>query len=413
MRNINGVKLKKYEELLNNGAFCIMPWVHVHGLPSGETKACCLIDDKYITGSYRNLNTSSIAEVLNSEAHKALRVKMLNGEKDQSCRVCFDRTKTFRTYANGLFDQDLMKDLIENHTHIDGTIDKIDLKYIDIRFSNLCNLKCRTCYEDLSSSWHEENVAANGPNGRPKFVSTDSFGKLEQHLPSVERIYFAGGEPLMSPDHYKILDWLIANDRTNIELVYNTNLSFITYKSKSLIDYWKHFPKLTIAASIDGMGAEVEYVRTNIDWEVYRKNFETVKAAGIKIYPGLTISIMNASHLIDFIRYCIENDWISQEVSSNINFVDYPQYFCIRNFPQWYKDELTKKYLELKDWLNSKGYEIYSTNIDMVLTYISSPGDITLLEKGFDRLDYYDKLNKTNWKLSLPGLAEFYTRHKS
>ena len=106
------------------------------------------------------------------------------------------------------------------------------MTYWDIRFSNLCNLSCRSCGHIFSSSWYKDQVALAGPewaknnsvlNYAGRF-ETDMMEQLMEHLDYVEQIYFAGGEPLMMDEHYVILDELERRGRFDVRLIYNTEL---------------------------------------------------------------------------------------------------------------------------------------------------------------------------------------------
>ena len=87
------------------------------------------------------------------------------------------------------------------------------------------------------------------------WTDNDIFWKdLKELLPHIEEIYFAGGEPLMQEGHYKFLHFLIDNNKSNLEVNYNTNLSVLQYKNENLIDLWSDFERVNIWVSQDGVG---------------------------------------------------------------------------------------------------------------------------------------------------------------
>ena len=83
---------------------------------------------------------------------------MLNDERYEACARCYELedngTWTLRQSQNAVRGIDSI-DLIEA-TNLDGSIDEFKLKYMDIRFSNLCNYKCRSC--GCSNLWGEEKI---------------------------------------------------------------------------------------------------------------------------------------------------------------------------------------------------------------------------------------------------------------
>ena len=140
----------------NNDTFCILPWMHQQLDPSGAVQICC-------ASNYRNrhlvkigdLNSSDPMQIWNNDVYKNLRLDMLNGKKNyEICGSCYDRDKTGITVTERVrFNKQYVHlgELVES-TQEDGALDKLQIQYLDLRFSNLCNLKCRTCGADWSSS---------------------------------------------------------------------------------------------------------------------------------------------------------------------------------------------------------------------------------------------------------------------
>ena len=122
-------------------------------------------------------------------------------------------------------------------TQEDGTVEEFKMRYFDIRFSNICNFKCRTCGSEFSSQWGAE-MQKNFDPKHPIVIHVDD-GKgsvLEEVLTHIEHIdlaYFAGGEPLIMPEHYNILKHLY--DNTPLEVMYRkTSESFEEFETRAL-----------------------------------------------------------------------------------------------------------------------------------------------------------------------------------
>jgi len=136
-----------------NNTICAIPWVHLNIIPNGKVYPCCMTTD--FTGYAGDLNNQTIEEIWNSDYMKKVRVEMINGEKPNMCSRCFDSEQSSgfstRLNHNRYFSSKLAE--IPVITQSDGTVEQVDLRYWDFRFSNLCNYKCRTCGPQYSSAW--------------------------------------------------------------------------------------------------------------------------------------------------------------------------------------------------------------------------------------------------------------------
>ena len=74
------------------------------------------------------------------------------------------------------------------------------------------------------------------------------------HIDYVEQIYFAGGEPLIMDEHYRILEELERRGMFDVRLVYNTNFTQVRLKDRYVFDFWKKFKNVSVGASLDAMG---------------------------------------------------------------------------------------------------------------------------------------------------------------
>ena len=341
--------------LKDNGAFCILPWIHMHIWPNGSVYPCCMSDTSQSLG---NINDMPIDEVINSEEFKTLRKQMLNGEKPDMCTRCFELEDTADTWTLRKSSLETFKDYINlaELTHEDGTIDDFKMRYMDIRFSNLCNFKCRTCGPELSSKWYEDQIKMFPGYERPKFIdvnSADDFmGTLQSHLDTVEEVYFAGGEVLITPQHYEVLDYWLENNRDDVRLRYTTNFSNLRHKQKSMFDYWKLFKDVRVAASLDTFGSRAEYSRSGTDWNLIVANrkemIEKCPDTYFEITP--TISVFSVYKLFEFHKTWVEEGLLDIN-NIRINILTHPRYFSITILPKELKDEIATIYSEYVAWL--------------------------------------------------------------
>jgi hypothetical protein len=218
---------------------------------------------------------------------------MLAGETLPECDVCNSQllnTSVYRDYFTHLFQHKL--DNVYASTDETGATTMQPVSW-DYRFSNLCNFKCRTCGDMLSSSWESEQRQHNMINWadpknnwmRPEIkekitafqdqqIEAEFAEAVEQHR--VEEIYWVGGEPLMYEQHWRYMQRIVElGDGPRVYARYNTNLSRINYRGIDLYsDILNNVRDWQICASIDGTGDIGEYIRTGLDYKTFCSNFE-------------------------------------------------------------------------------------------------------------------------------------------
>jgi len=282
---------------------CLAPWTHTYLSPQTERRMCCAsrepaqnfqqyIDTQGGTGQYIPI---TLAEHWNSEHMRSVRRRMLAGETLPECEVCNHKllnTNVYRDYFTHLFGHKL-SEIAASTDPETGHTSMVPVSW-DYRFSNLCNFKCRTCGDMLSSSWQSEQkqhdmVDWHNPKNnwmRPDLhrqISTFQENEVEAEFAAaveshrVEEIYWVGGEPLMYEQHWRYMPRIIElGDGPKLYARYNTNLSRIQYRGLDLYrDILAHVRDWQICASLDGTHKIGEYIRTGLDFEQFCGNFES------------------------------------------------------------------------------------------------------------------------------------------
>jgi MoaA/NifB/PqqE/SkfB family radical SAM enzyme len=348
--------------LSKSKTFCIYPWIHLHAYPTGEAYPCCHAEMGI--GQIGNCRTQNLADIWNSPVQRKLRIDMLTETANPACTRCYEQE------ASGFFSG--RQSANKHHGHqIDrvaqttsaGQVEQFEMTYWDIRFSNLCNLKCRSCGHIFSSSWYQDQAKLAGGDWKDKNqvlnyagrTETDMWEQLIPHLDYVEQIYFAGGEPLMMKEHYNILDELERRGRFDVRLIYNTNFTHVRLKDRWVFDYWKKFKNVAVGASLDAQGTRAEYIRKGTDWEQVESNRKLMLeiCPQVDFYISPTLSILNAYHLPDFHRDWVERGLI-QAQDLNVNILQDPMYYRIDAAPESYKKILKKKFEDHVEWLRPK-----------------------------------------------------------
>jgi MoaA/NifB/PqqE/SkfB family radical SAM enzyme len=355
------------DRLLTSESFCILPWIHLHAFPDGRAYPCCLGLMEHPVG---NLREQTMAEVWNDDPLREMRRNML---ADKPCKQC---TKCYEQEAAGFVSMRYSQNKNEGH-HIavvdetldDGTLDRFELKYYDIRFSNLCNLACRTCGDIFSSNWVKEAKKMSWlPQDHPNVqyagrYEMDMWEQLEPHIDSIENIYFAGGEPLMMAEHYNLLRELLRRGRTDVRLNYNTNFTELVFKQQDVLDMWNEFDIVSIGASLDANYARGELMRKGTEWSKIVANRERMleKCPTVDFYVSSTLSLMNSYNIVDFHREWVElglvkpSDW-------NVNILQDPVRFRLDVLPNDMKAELVDIYNEHIAWLEPQDHLTRATN---------------------------------------------------
>ena len=280
---------------------CMAPWTHTYLSPQTERRMCCASREpaqnfeQYIdtaAGSGRYIPIT-LEQHWNGEHMRSVRRRMMAGETLPECEVCNDKllnTNVYRDYFWQLFKHKY--DEVVASTDETGHTTMRPVSW-DYRFSNLCNFKCRTCGDMLSSQWEAEQRQHNmidwtNPKNnwmRPEVrqqitqfqdtqIEAEFSQAVEEHR--VEEVYWVGGEPLMYEQHWRYMRRIIElGDGGKVYARYNTNLSRVDFGGWNLYrDILLGLRDWQICASIDGTGFTGEYIRTGLKWAEWLENFK-------------------------------------------------------------------------------------------------------------------------------------------
>jgi radical SAM protein with 4Fe4S-binding SPASM domain len=281
--------------------FCVLPWMHLYVGTDGNILPCCVADQQHPLG---NIEEQSVDSILKLPVFNQLRKNMLSGLRNKECSRCYTQEDA-GLQSDRLSHNNRWQNIKQDDLNKDGSIDNFNPMYLDIRLNNICNLKCRMCSGYFSSAIAQEEVVLFG-----KTESVQSSLKLQQrnlglkeileYVPSAKKIYFAGGEPLLSAEHYEILDALISCGNTNLEITYNTNFTTLNYRGRSVLDLWKQFSNIKIGASLDAENDVAKYVRHGTNWSTIESNLELVKSQcpHVNFTVTSTVGLLNVDSLI-------------------------------------------------------------------------------------------------------------------
>lgn len=247
------------KELRQQSNFCSRPWNELHIEEDGKVTPCCVIP------SNRFPMGNSLQEYSDGKALKELKQAFIKNEKHPSCEWCWKNEEL------GL----------KSHRRDEGSL--AGIHSLHIRFSNVCNLKCRMCNPSFSSTWAAENnkhkifkefvgevVEKNVFDYDPSLLSFLTKSITHGNL---RFINISGGEPLITDANYTFLKHMVDKGLADkLSLSYSTNLMKLDYKNYPLVSLWKKFKKVSLEVSIDGWGKELEYGRSGVDQTILLKN---------------------------------------------------------------------------------------------------------------------------------------------
>jgi radical SAM protein with 4Fe4S-binding SPASM domain len=385
----NSLSEKNKKLLFESDSFCMIPWTSIMVDPASKVKPCCMSTE--VLG---DCSKNSLEQIWNSDATKQLRKDMLAGKKLESCKTCHTQENlgrdTLRKSINRRFINHVDK---INSTKHDGFLEDYSLNYLDARFNNLCNLSCRSCGPKFSSSWYQPALAIGKIDKSVKALRVagkntyDIFDQIMKHIDTLERIYFAGGEPLMIEQFYQLVKELDQRGRHDVELIYNINMTKSLLAGKSIFDTWKNFKKISIGASLDGEYKRGEYLRSGQDWNdviAFRQEM-LAKRPDIDFYISATTSILNALHLPDFHRSWVDQGLITPE-DFNIQMLFDPDYLRVDCAPDYLKNLIREKYRTHLEWLRPKdtvGRAVYG--FESILNYIDNNAE-------FDAIKFWNNI---------------------
>ena len=346
--------------------FCLHPFTGLATREDGAVKVCCR------SAPIGDIKDNTLEEIWNNETMCKVRQQVLNGERPDVCKPCFD-----------LEDQGVMslrQRHITNHSPesrmnlypnaLDDLRDDytmpFELPTMEIKLNNLCNLKCRMCNPLDSTQWKdwdqvtefykkennylipvvEKLVDTPGKYIGPFDNSDNWWNSFEKLLPYFRRVEFAGGEPLMDPYHYKILDRL-AEYGENIELKYATNGTTLGIKGgRTIHDYWPKFRSIAVNVSIDGIYDVYEYIRGNGKFSEVEENVKVFKSFPnvSRVVGAFTVQANNILQISKVIEYFLEE----MGIIFYSHRVNYPMALSAQVIPEMLKTKVINELEQMK-----------------------------------------------------------------
>jgi len=309
--------------------FCPIKWKHATlKFPSATVKSCCHQDFK----SWDENSFSQGRQLHDTEQDQSERQELLEGKKAASCKYCWWIEENKQISDRILWSRQWV------HPAIDSLAENItpqakNPSWVELNFSSTCNLKCSYCSPIFSTSWAAE-VEQHGPYPTHPFHNNSknlsgmnlenrekSEEMLSQFWPWMEKVHrdvrllkITGGEPLLSPKTLELLRWLKDHPNPQLTLSVNSNLTvpqkiwdpFIAavedlISTKKIRDFYLH-------PSLDGYGAQAEYIRSGLDFQTFKSNLESYleKTSAGHVVIICTLNNLSLHSMMDLWKYILE-----------------------------------------------------------------------------------------------------------
>ena len=374
---------------MSKDTYCDALFNEIYTNPNGNYRFCC--HSKMVPAKYSmNSKTHTPFEWFKSEYMEQVRTGVFEGIKNPACERCWKMEdaggESFRTMR------------YNQHSYTDIS----DVK-LNLALSNACNLSCYMCGPENSTTKQVEMNKVFGkdsPEALPEFagfaLKKNNYKRLKanilENISEVKYINLIGGEPMMIPEVWDLLDSISDEDAKRIQLCWITNMTKVGYKNYSLEDVIKKYGNVTFNVSCDHFGEKESWMRYPIDISIFEENL--IKYHDYITHIQVTVGILNGSDLIEI------KDYYKTKFNLRTNFTNMVSgsNLAINNYPQDHKDMLIEKYK------NDKSFNLVVETLKLK----PSPSRREDYNKDLaycQKLSDYRKFQfKDIWKDTLPGI---------
>ena len=329
---------KKVNLFKTNKNFCVVPWTNFEIFTNGDIKTCSAGKE-----TFGNVNETDIMEILTKNPTlKRIKTNMLNDRPDSNCVECQHRSineENF-SYLRDHYNPKIIKEDIDYEN-----IENFDMRFIDLHWSNICNLKCIMCDANQSS------LIAKAENVFISPVKKESMEKINQMVIKnqtlIKEIYMSGGEPFYIPYNHILLKQITNKD---IPIRINTNMHW--KPNNKLFQIVKTFNNVQLTMSADALYDKFNYIRNGSNWDTFMKNLRFVKQnTNFDIRVNMIFSVINAIDICNLIKFFYFEEQI-QDIT--INTLHRPKEIDSRNYPSNKKEKIVNDIKELINTISTK-----------------------------------------------------------
>lgn len=328
--------------------FCLAKWTNstLH-LGIGKTHSCHHCGAHTIPKEEIEIDISALH---NTKYKKQQRQAMLNGLRPEECDYCWN----IEDNSDAISDRVIMSYKPDSWPYLEQikNTDSFDPTFLEISFSNVCNMKCSYCGPSFSSQWHSE-ISSQGPymTSRGYNYIVDHYLKEQtnpyieafwRYLPNVYKnlhnLRITGGEPLLSKNTFKVLEYVSKNPNYNLNLTVNTNLNVDADVILEFVKLCGTLPvkKINIATSNESIGIKAEYQRYGLNYQSWKNNCEKILSSSNKINLHMMSSynVLSVSSFTDFLKDIADLKKRYNRVYQSITYVKNPDFMEASVLPE-------------------------------------------------------------------------------
>jgi organic radical activating enzyme len=440
---MNDLDFKQQVLDTKSSSFCAAKWYNATiWLGSGQTTSCHHPPAHAIDLDDIKVNPKALH---NTQKKKMEREQMQRNERPAGCEYCWKIEDigrdniSDRVYKSKIYP---IKDL--EHAFRTPSREDFNLKTLEIAFDRTCQFACSYCNPAFSSTWVKD-IRSNGPyeslvsDGRNHFTHAhDSsqlyrFGETNPYVEAffkwwesdlhqtLQELRITGGEPLMSGETWKLIDWFRENKgRSNTQLAINSNLGpeidiqrLLTSIEGQVVD---------IYTSQESVGEQAEYIRDGLDYTAWLANVtKLLDSPSIRaVHCMATINALCLDSLPDLLEKLTEFKKIygHNRISFTLNILRFPSFqsplVLSEDLRTHYRNQLNQFLIRHRDQDYLHEHEINHTlrlidYLDVVKTPHSEAFELPKLHNDFKQFySQYDKRRGKNFNSAFPNLIEWY-----
>ena len=432
--------------------FCLMKWqTETLYLHTGDNHSCYHPRPHRIPLEEIAVNPSALH---NTSWKKQQRKKMLEGGRPEECYYCWNIEDLEGDHISDRMIHSNSHYAIEDYDTIKNLNWEADWnpRHLEVSFGNKCNFKCIYCCPQASSSWVDEiqrfgNHDLSYDQYGINFIKDGSYYSPEAYNPYIDAFWkwwpdlikdlrvlrITGGECLINPNTYKMLDMLDETPAPNLDIHINSNMGMatkfvekMTDKINKLLDEGK-IGNFMLFSSVESWDKKAEYIRSGFDCELWEKNIKTYLNSNKHNSINLMCTYHNLSVrnsfklLLDKIMEW-RTEFLVKEGESRIRFdtpyLKEPPWFILPTLPDSYLDDqkdilkyIIKNRIDKIGWhgFNEMEYEKMKRVTNVM---IENPFTDEQIENG--RKDFYkfinenDRRRNVNFLETFPEYEDFY-----
>lgn len=371
--------------------YCPRYFNHIFSDAAGRYRLCCHATARDNPLEKYNSNTHTPFETFLSPEMEDVRQLSFEGKKIPSCQKCYTMEDA------GSISPRLRFRKHEQPSAVEGVEVKLRI------FGNHCNLSCVMCAPYNSSTRMQEfktigiEPGEYGGFWNQSFEAKPSakhYAKIKKdildNIHLVGSIYITGGEPFLLPKHYEFLESIPDKYKKNIVVKYDTNLSELQYKNKSVFCTLEKFKSFSFSVSADHYGDKLAYIRWPLDVEKFENNIEYVQNTfGNNTITSVNcaISILNVEDVPTILGYY--KDKFNIQNKGYKSLVKNPKNLNIQHHRD--KNKILRRYEDEK-------WKMHYDVTGGILEYLNNPYNPNWWNQGMEYLERLDKHRGTNFR---------------